>query len=77
MTVLCPDPYTASMGCSGSTLIANRLSVPARNQSIFVEPNLTRGVSPLLAIQREQVGLAPALRRRERRFQCRPVQPRV
>ena len=57
MIVLNPDLYIASMGRSGSTLIANWLSVPERGQYVFVEPNLLQGVSPLLSTQLERFGL--------------------
>lgn len=57
MTELQPDLYIASMGRSGSTLIANWLSVPALGQFVFVEPNLTQGVSALLITQMERFGL--------------------
>ena len=60
MTVLRPDLYIASMGRSGSTLVANWLSVPGQEQYIFVEPNLTQGITPLLATQLERFGLAPS-----------------
>jgi hypothetical protein len=61
VTVVYPDLYIASMGRSGSTLIANWLSVPEHNQYIFVEPNLTQGVSPLLRTQLERFNLSAAL----------------
>jgi hypothetical protein len=46
------------MGRSGSTLIANWLSVPDQGQYIFVEPNLGQGVSPLLRTQLERFNLS-------------------
>jgi hypothetical protein len=61
VTVLYPDLYIASMGRSGSTLIANWLSVPDYDQYIFVEPNLAQGVSPLLLTQLERFNLSGAL----------------
>lgn len=57
VSVLQPDLYIASIGRSGSTLIANWLSRPDLGQYIFVEPNLTQGISPLLQTQLQRFHL--------------------